>query len=195
MENPFPDITEISFVKISSFSDAKELERIALKGAARIIINGKSDDETLSIALSIATHSDNNANVSAHFFDSSKAKLLKMHCPQIECSINNSAQMMVRSMQDPGSSQVADQLFSTLMGATLYCLQVPKEITPCLFSDLFTHFKMQHQMILIAVSPFKNGDHMQLNPHKDVLVKGGDHLHYIADERFYAEELSWLADK
>ncbi|KPU83364.1 potassium channel protein [Psychromonas sp. PRT-SC03] len=194
MENPFPEITEISFVKISSFSDEQELERIALKQAARIIINGKSDDETLSIALSIATNSDNNANISAHFFDKSKAKLLKTHCPQIECSLDNGAQMMVRSMQDPGSSQVADQLFSTLRGATLYCLQVPKGIKSCLFSDLFTHFKAQHQIILIALSPFKNGDNMQINPHKDVIVKSGDHLHYIADERFYAEELSWLED-
>ncbi len=195
MENPFPEITEISFVKISSFSDAKELERIALKEAARIIINGKSDDETLSIALSIATNSDNKANISAHFFDKEKAKLLKIHCPQIECSLDNSAQMMVRSMQDPGSSQVAAQLFSTLRGATLYCLQVPQGTPSCLFSDLFTHLKKQHQMILIALSSFKNGDEMQLNPHKDVQVKAGDHLHYIADERFFAEELLWLDKK
>ncbi|MCP4321718.1 MAG: two pore domain potassium channel family protein, partial [Alteromonadales bacterium] len=53
MENPFPDNMDVSFIRLRTFSDKKELERVAISKAQRIIVDGKSDDETLSIALSI----------------------------------------------------------------------------------------------------------------------------------------------
>ncbi|WP_413700431.1 ion channel [Psychromonas sp. KJ10-10] len=191
MQNPFPDNLDVSFARLRTFSDKKELDRIALSKAKRIIIDGKSDDETLSIALSIATFAAQDANISAHFFDKTKAELLKIHCPRIECSIDNSAKMMVRSMQDPGSSQVAEQLLSTLSGATLYCLQTPELDTDIHFGSLFHNLKQQHGMILIGLSHFKNGDDMQLNPAPEQIIKSGDYLHYIADERIDIETINW----
>jgi len=187
--NPFPDNHDVSFAKLRTFSDKTELDRIAISKANRIIIDGKSDDETLSIALSIATFASKEANISAYFFDKTKAQLLKMHCPHIECSIDNSAQMMVRSMQDPGSSQVAEQLLSTLSGATLYCLQTPA--IDIEFGALFNALKSKHEMILIGLSHFKNGDDMQLNPPLETRIKGGDYLHYIANERIDINAIDW----
>ncbi|WP_019616139.1 potassium channel family protein [Psychromonas ossibalaenae] len=191
MKNPFPDSSEISFVRLRTFSDTEELQRIALSKAKRIIVDGRSDDETLSIALSIATYASPDANISAHFFDKSKAELLKIHCPQIECSVDTSSQMMVRSMQDPGSSQVAEQLLSTLSGATLYSIKTPELIKPLSFGLLFNQLKSNNGMIVIGLSHFKNGDKMQLNPQANTLVHSADYLHYIADERVDASEINW----
>jgi len=191
IKNPYPDIDEVSFARLRAFSDLKELERIALSKARRIIIDGQSDDETLSIALSIATYASAEANISAHFFDKSKADLLKIHCPQIECSIDSSAQMMVRSMQDPGSSQVTAHILSTLNGATLYCLQAPKLEQPIPFEQLFNRLKHSHGMILIALSHFKNGDDMQVNPDPQSEIKGAEFLYYIANERITVDEINW----
>jgi len=191
MQNPFPDNNEVSFARLRTFSDLKELERIALSKARRIIVDGKSDDETLSIALSIATYASKDANISAHFFDRSKAELLKIHCPQIECSVDSSAQMMVRSMQDPGSSQVTAHLLSTLNGATLYCLQAPALEKPIPFELLFNRLKRSHDMILIALSHFKNGDDMQVNPNPQSEIKGAEFLYYIANERITVDEINW----
>lgn len=191
MENPFPEIDDLSFARLTTFSDPHELQRIALSQAERIIIDGKSDDETLSIALSIATYTSKDANISAHFFDKTKADLLKTHCPQIECSVDSSAQMMVRSMQDPGSSQVAECLFSPLNGATLYCLRVPQLQQPLTFGKIFTQLKNDKGMILIGLSHFKNGDNMHLNPASQTVIKSADYLHYIANERITASEIDW----
>tara|TARA_R110001583_G_scaffold21088_1_gene80241 strand:+ start:4704 stop:5681 length:978 start_codon:yes stop_codon:yes gene_type:complete len=191
IQNPFPDNLDVSFARLRTFSDKKELERIGISKAKRIIIDGKSDDETLSIALSIATFANHDANISAHFFDKTKAELLKIHCPRIECSIDNSAKMMVRSMQDPGSSQVTEQLLSTLSGATLYCLQTPELSKDIDFGTLFHTLKREHGMILIGLSHFKNGDDMQLNPALDQIIKSGDYLHYIANERIDIETIKW----
>ena len=193
IKNPFPDIEEISFAKLRTFSDSNELDRISLKKAKRIIIDGRSDDETLSIALSIATYANENANITAHFFDPTKAKLLKLHCPHIECSIDNSAKMMVRSMQDPGSSQVTEQLLSTLDGATLYSFQVPELNSNISFGELFTCFKRQYNMILLGYSKGKNGDGMCLNPDNRTIISSTYHLHYIANERIDIEEINWLS--
>ena len=191
MQNPFPDNLDLSFARVRTFSDKKELDRIGISKAKRIIIDGKSDDETLSIALSIATFAAEDANISAHFFDKTKAELLKMHCPGIECSIDNSAKMMVRSMQDPGSSQVTEQLLSTLAGATLYCLQTPTLSKSIDFGSLFQALKRDHGMIVIGLSHFKNGDDMQLNPALEQIINTGDYLHYIANERIDIESINW----
>lgn len=191
MENPFPEIREISFARLSTFSDPQELQRIALSKAERIIVDGKADDETLSIALSIATYASKDANISAHFFDKTKADLLKTHCPQIECSTDTGAQMMVRSMQDPGSSQVTERLLSTLNGATLYCLQAPELKNTIPFGQAFNKLKAENGMILIGLSHFKNGDQMQLNPDMNTPINSADYLHYIANERVTASEIDW----
>ena len=191
IKNPFPNNVDVSFARLRTFSDKKELDRIAISKAKRIIVDGKSDDETLSIALSIATFAAKEANISAHFFDKTKAALLKMHCPHIECSIDNSAKLMVRSMQDPGSSQVAEQLLSTLSGATLYCMQVPELDRAISFETLFVKLKSESGLILIGLSHFKNGDDMQLNPEPSQLIQTSDYLHYIANERINANEIDW----
>jgi len=191
MKNPFPDNDNIEFAKLRSFSDRGELDRIALQKAQRIIVDGKSDDETLSIALSIATIASKSANITAHFFDESKANLLKMHCPHIECSIDNSAQLMVRSMQDPGSSQVAEQLLSTLHGATLYSFELPVLTNEIKFGKLFDGLKHQYGMILLGFSQAKNGDDIRLNPTSDTLISSHYHLHYIANERISANDIDW----
>jgi voltage-gated potassium channel len=191
MDNPFPEIHEISFARVASFSDPNELNRIALSKAERIIVDGTSDDQTLSIALSIATHTNKDANISAHFFDKTKADLLKTHCPQIECSTDTSAQMMVRSMQDPGSSQVTERLLSTLNGPTLYCMQIPEFTNTITFGQAFSTLKINQGMILIGMSHFKNGDKMELNPAMDNLIESGNYLHYIANERVTPNEIDW----
>ena len=193
IEHPFPEMKDILFARLTNFSDQQELQRIGLGKAHRIIIDGKSDDETLSIALSIATNASTEANISAHFFNKDKAELLKMHCPQIECSIDNSAQMMVRCVQDPGASQVAELLLSTLHGATLYCLQLPKIKGTITFDTLFNKLKASHGMILIAHSHSKNGKGLQLNPSPDTPMQSHDYLHYIANERIAADEINWDA--
>lgn len=191
MENPFADKKELLFARLSSFSDVNELNRIAINKAERIIIDGKSDHETLSIALSIATYTNQDANISAHFFSKSQADLLKIHCPQIECSVDSSAKMMVRSMQDPGSSQVTEQLLSTLAGATLYCFRAPTLNQAINFGHLFNRLKSEYSIILIGLSHFKNGDDMQLNPDSKSTVNSGDYLHYIGNDRIKAEEINW----
>lgn len=192
MKNPLPENNDVSFAKLRTFSDVNELNRVALQKAKRIIVDGKSDDETLSIALSIATFADKNANITAHFFDETKAQLLKMHCPHIECSIDNSAKMMVRSMQDPGSSQVTEQLLSTLNGATLYSFPTPYFPTDIPFGELFNALKKHYGMILLGFSKDKNGDDMCLNPAENVMISSGLHLYYIANERIAAEDIDWL---
>lgn len=191
MLNPFPDHDNVYFAKIRSFSDTEELNRIGLKFSDRIIVNGETDDETLAIALSIAAFTNHSANISAHFSDKEKANLLKIHCPHVESSTDMSTEMMVRNIQDPGTSSVAAHLLSTLSGATLYCLQVPELKDPVLFDTLFFKFKKEYSITLIGLSHYKNGDDLQLEPPLNTLIKSGNFLYYIAHERVILEPSIW----
>ncbi|MGJ8581582.1 MAG: potassium channel family protein, partial [Psychromonas sp.] len=105
--------------------------------------------------------------------------------------IDNSAQMMVRSMQDPGSSKVTEKLLSTLDGATLYSFLVPELEKSIAFGELFDKFKHRYDMILIGFSRHKSGQGMNLNPSSDTIVNSGFYLHYIANERLDENDINW----
>ncbi|RJG49515.1 potassium channel family protein [Motilimonas pumila] len=191
MQHPFADKFGIEFAKMRSFTEPTELARVAANKAARIIIDGEHDDETLTTALALGAVADKNANISAYFIDQSKSKLLKLHCDNVECSSSHQAEMLVRSMQDPGSSQVAEQLFSVTKGATLYSMVVPESYTGGNFESLAQGFRQQYRCTVVGIASYKNGNGMQLNPASDFQVSAGQYIHYIADVRLLATEVDW----
>ncbi len=191
MAHPFVDKSEVAFARLSSFTEPKEMVRVAVANASRIIIDGANDDETLTIALGLGAYADASANISAYFHDESKSKLLKLHCPNVECSTSKQAEVLVRSMQDPGTSQVAEHMFSALAGATLYSMKLSHSQENMSFEKLFNWLKQQHDVTLIGIAQTKNGDGMVLNPALDFTVIPGVYLHYIAKERLLANEVDW----
>ncbi len=190
MTHPLQEYKDVDFAVISNFSDPTEHRRLALKKANRVIIYEQSDEQTLTIALSIASQVKEDCHIVAYFDDAAKAELLDMHCKNIECSTNRSAEMLARSMQDPGSSRVLNQLLSPSMGATQYALKVPA-IEPTNIAKLSRHFKEQYNAIIIAIAHLQSGDDVILNPPAETPVTSGMYIHYIASERLHSSQINW----
>lgn len=190
-EHPLANYSEVEFARLNSFTDQQELARIAIDKADKVIIDGKDDDQTFTTALMLSPIIRNSAHISAHFIDESKVSLLRTHCKNVECSSSKSAEILVRAMQDPGSSRVQEELLSTLHGDTQFSVQLPATVSSMPFSAFFSYFKAHHDAIILGVAHDLNAYEMDLNPPLDYEIKAGDILHYISRERILPDEVNW----
>ncbi|AXQ96490.1 potassium channel family protein [Pseudoalteromonas piscicida] len=191
MEHPLLSYPEVAFARLTSFTDDEQLSRINIERADKIIIDGDDDNQTFTTALKLSRVVKPEAHISAHFLDDSKALLLRDHCKNVECSASMSAEILVRAMQDPGSSRVQEELLSTLHGDTQFSLALPAEVGCLTFGDIFGYFKQHHDATLLGVAHDINALDMDLNPPLDYNITGGDILHYIAPQRVLASEVDW----
>lgn len=183
IENPMPD--EIDYVKVNSFTDAKEMENTNIEQASCIIIDTQEDDVTLSAALFCASLSPN-AHVLAYFKDDSLGELLSQHCPNVECVPRIGAEMLAKAAVDPGSSALHQELLLSTKGMTQYSTLYPEDLTPTTVERLFIQFKKHHEATLIALD---EGNGIELNPCLSKKVSAGCKLFYIADERI--DKINW----
>ena len=193
IQHPFASNPHVDFVKLTSYTDLEQLQRVAISYADKVIVDGKDDDQTFTTSLRISKLVKTDCHISAYFNDDSKIEMLRDHCANVECSSSKSAEMLVRAMQDPGSSRVHEELLSTLYGDTQFSLVVPDDVDTLIFSSIFHAFKDNHNAIVLGVARSRIGDELELNPPLDYLVKAGDVLHYIAGERLLANEVQWQA--
>ncbi|OCQ19762.1 potassium channel protein [Pseudoalteromonas luteoviolacea] len=191
MEHPLLRFAQVDFVRLVSFTDDEQLKRAAVEYADKVIVDGKDDDHTFTTALKLSPMIKSGAHISAHFTDETKARLLRLHCSNVECSSAMSAEILVRSMQDPGSSRVQEELLSTLHGDTQFSLQLPSSVKACQFGQLFMFFKERHNATLLGVAHDRSGQDMDLNPPLDYDIKAGDIVHYIAPQRVLVNEVAW----
>ncbi|MBQ4834426.1 two pore domain potassium channel family protein [Pseudoalteromonas sp. MMG010] len=191
IDHPFLTNENVDFARLTSFTDLEELERVAISYADKVIIDGQDDDQTFTTALRISRLVKEECHISAHFLDETKVEMLLEHCQNVECSSAKSAEILVRSMQDPGSSRVQEELLSTLHGDTQFSIAIPEAANEMEFGRLFHHFKQQHDAILLGVAHNLSAQNMDLNPPLNYKVNAGDILHYIAVERVLSNEVDW----
>ncbi len=190
MDNPFPE--KIRFVQGKNLNSEDVLCRAGVASAARIIVFRGSDDETLATCLTLAA-SGTPAHIVAWFNEESMARLLKQHCPEIECHCSISVELLVRSAQDPGSYRLQGQLLSTLEGPTQYSVQVPDEFSGVRFGTLLEFLKDRHEAIALGIADSVSGNDLKLNPDSRERVEAGQLIYYMAAQRIRREEIEWNA--
>lgn len=177
IENPLPG--EISFVKVNSYTDGREMEKTNIESASCILIDNPEDDITLSAALYCANRNPD-AHLLVYFKDEALSDLLHQHCPNSECIPAVGAEMLAKAAVDPGSSALHQELLSSTRGMTQYSVIYPTSSKPTTVKALFQWMKADYQATLIAVDV---GEGIVLNPELDLELKPGAKLFYIADER------------
>ncbi|NVK40046.1 MAG: two pore domain potassium channel family protein [Oceanospirillaceae bacterium] len=179
IENPMPG--DIEFVRVSAYNDGAEMERACIDRASSIIIDCARDDSTLAAAL--YSHSRNpGAHTIAYFRDEALARLLKHHCPNIECTPSVAVELMVKAAMDPGSSALHHQLLSAAEGMTQYAIRYPEGLPPLPVRRLFAPLKERYQATLIAVDVEADGQ-PEINPALDLEIHTGSLIYYIAPRR------------
>ncbi|MFC6669305.1 hypothetical protein [Marinobacterium aestuariivivens] len=174
-------------MRVSAYNDAGEMARACIDRASSIIIDCARDDSTLAAAL--YSHSCNpKAHTIAYFRDESLARLLKHHCPNIECTPSVAVELMVKAAMDPGSSALHHQLLSAAQGMTQYSIRYPESLPPVTIRSLFGPLKELYQATLIAVDVEADGQ-PEVNPQLDLEIHTGSLIYYIAPQRI--REFDW----
>ena len=195
MTHPFADNPHVDFIRLASFTDRDELMKAAIDGADKVIIDGRDDDQTFTTALKVSKLVNENCHISAYFDDETKSEMLREHCNNVEATSAKSAEILVRSMQDPGSSRVQEELLSTLHGDTQFSLEVGALPPGTRFEILFFNFKKQFDATILGIANNRTGEGLDLNPPLNMEVKQGDIIHYMAVERVLSSEVHWQALK
>lgn len=192
MENPFPDL--IHFVRSDSLTSDDMLLRAGVKTAARVIILGSDDNQTLAASLAVynETRSDSGRteHIVAYFQEDHVARMFKKHCPTAECAVSLSVESLVRAAQDPGSTRIQEQLLSTLIGPTQFSLVVPDNFEGK-YGTLFTFFKDTHEATLFGVASTLTGDDLTMNAPSDFNVQSGNILYFMAASRIKTKDVNW----
>ncbi len=188
IENPMPD--QVSFVRGTTLNSPDIMRRAAVATAKFIISLGHDDNETLAAALGAAAVNDS-SHIVAYFDEENFANILKAHCPQAECNVSLSIELMVRSAQDPGSSRVQSQLLSTLVGPTQFSLRVPADAKSVTYGALFVDMKDKHDATLFGVAQSELGDDLILNAPSEHQVSPGLILYFMAAQRIDPAQIDW----
>ncbi len=183
IENPLPG--EISFIKVTSYTDAQEMKNANITRASCIIVDNLSDDITLSAALYCASVNPD-AHLLAYFKDEALGRLLSQHCPKAECIPAVGAEMLAKAAVDPGSSALHQELLASTRGMTQYSVVYPAHQPATKIENIFSFIKKQHHATLIALDV---GNGIELNPDLDTQVPPNTKLFYISDERI--EKFAW----
>lgn len=189
MENPLPG--EIEFVRAKAFNDDHDMARACLSDASTIIIDTAQDDFTLTAGL-YAYGQNSDAHIIAFFRDDSLARLLKEHCPTIECTPSVSTELMVKAAMDPGSSCLHRELLSVAEGMTQFSIQYPAGMPELSVRDFYIPLKEHYSATLIAIDLDSDG-RPEINPSLDQRVKAGCTLYYIADNRIKSFDWATLS--
>lgn len=180
-ENPIP--SQIFFVRGDSLSDSKMLVRAGAVTAARILVCCKDDDKALAAVLSINAIKSS-AHIVAHFNSTSAAELAKQYVPALEISSAMSMELLVRSANDPGTSEIIFDLLNTKEdGHTLLCLKLQPgdSIT---YSDAALNLT-NNNAIPVGIRP--QGKNTAVIAPGDVSLGPGDLIYYIAKSRLPKE--------
>jgi voltage-gated potassium channel len=112
------------FVRTENLSSVEDLKRSGVMKAARIVIYCQNDDVTFSAAMAAAAL-NGKAHLVVYLDDDNKAAILQAHTQAI-CVINQSAEIVVREMEDPGVSSVFTDLTSARTNVTIYSIPCPE---------------------------------------------------------------------
>ncbi|MCK6261930.1 ion channel [Vibrio sp. ZSDE26] len=177
IENPLPG--EIGFVRVTSYTDGQEMEKVNLNKASCIIVDNLEDDVTLSAAL-YSANTNPDAHLLAYFKDEALSHLLSQHCPNAECIPAVGAEMLAKAAVDPGSSVLHQELLASTRGMTQYSTFYPNSRSDTNVDTVFSFMKSNHDATLIAMDV---GEGIELNPQLQRKIPAGAQLFYIADER------------
>jgi voltage-gated potassium channel len=186
--NPMPD--HARFIRVDGLPSQDGNARSGAARAEAVVAMGASDNETLAMGLAVGAL-DPTPRIVAHFEDESVAHLLRCHCPSAECSVSLSVEMLARSAQDPGSSEVQRQIVSPIDSPTQYGLVVPSDAPAFTYGRGLSFFKARYDATVIAMR--RVGHAIEVNAKIETPVQSGDCLYYIAPQRVRAEEIDWTA--
>ena len=183
-QNPRPDVA--TFIRIESLAQPSAYARAGIQGAEQVIVNAPNDEAALSACFALAA-ARSDVRIVARFEKRETAELVRAHHALVEPVMPMITELLVRTAQDAGSADVAQDLVSLGSGASQFSEVLPAHCAGVAFADLQRAFKEKADVTLIGI---RQGRDPLLNPPGSLLVSGGTPVYYIAGQRLSPQALS-----
>ena len=188
IEHPFLDIDGVEFCRVESMTHDETFSRIALTNAVKIVVDLGDDSE--SYVLSTLCAARNKAcDVVTYIIDTNISTSLQAQYENIEVIQDSSEEMIVRALQDPGSSQTINQLMRADTGQTIYvtAFTPKKDIN---VNDVIEGLSQTHNALLMGIANNRRGSALELNVRDRILEAGKPlFLHYMHTRRLSTQDI------
>ena len=172
------DDERFRYVRARSLTAPADLARAGVANADKVIVFACTDAETLSAGLAVTAVNNDGGHIVCFFQDEENARLLTAHCPEVEVVLARSVELVVKALNDPGSSHLLAQLVShTDEGATLFSMAATRGGP---FREVAEALR-ERGAILLATAPA--ADRTAFRFDVGGTVAAGDRLFYVAADR------------
>jgi voltage-gated potassium channel len=182
-QNPRPDVA--SFIRVESLAQPSAYLRAGLKGAQQVIVNTPNDEATLSACFALAAARPD-IRIVARFEKRETAALVRAHHAHVEPIMPMVTELLVRTAQDAGSADVAQDLLSLDSGASQFSDMLPVGMPGIDFASIQKAFKQGADVTVIGI---RRGLDPVLNPPASLRVDGGTVMYYIGAQRLSSEDI------
>lgn len=180
-----PSDQSAHIVRAETLASVSDLLRAGIKGAKRIVVMGKDDQETLLASLAVNSLVDKDVHIVAYFDSQVTADILEANCKNVETVTDNSVAQLARSLEDPGASHVISNLVST---------NDPVSLRSTVFSNAFGYYHVpavaniliKHNATLVG---YGNKEKPTMTLTVEGMIYGGDIIYYIAEKDIDINEI------
>ncbi|PPK95264.1 voltage-gated potassium channel [Kineococcus xinjiangensis] len=182
--DPLPEVAEVDFVR-GDLSNADVMRRACVARARTVIIDGRSDDEALTIAVAV-DHANPDVHLVAALRDLRRSEHFHYVNPRVQCTQWHMPYLLTEEALDPGITQVYTQLMSSGEHGNTYSLRVPAGFPGTSFGDCQTHLGRHHSATVLAL---RGSDGLRISPGWQEPVSAGDVLYYVGSHRLTPQDL------
>ncbi|WP_028931745.1 ion channel [Pseudonocardia asaccharolytica] len=184
-ENPMPEHERVRFVR-GDLTSVDVLTRAGVARATTAVIDGRDDNETLTMAVAV-DHVNPDVHMVATLRDLNRCEHLRYVNPAVQCVQWHMPKMVTEEALDPGITQVYAELLGGTGTGNTYSTLLPAHLADRPFGECQTHFGREFAATLLAV---RTRDRLLVSPRWEVPVPAGSVLYYVAAERIAADRIA-----
>ena len=177
-EHPMPEQDAVRFVR-GDLTAVDVLTRACVVRAATVVIDGRNDNETLTIAVAV-DHLNPQVHMVAALREMSRCEHLRYVNPTVQCVQWHMPKLLTEEALDPGITQVYTELMSSAGSGNTYSARLPGSFPARTFGECQMRFGQHFGATLIAV---RQGDALLVSPPWETPIEAGAVLYYVADQR------------
>lgn len=177
-EHPMPEQDRVTFVR-GDLTAVDVLTRACVGRAATVVVDGRDDNETLTVAVAV-DHLNPQVHMVAALRDMSRCEHLRYVNPTVQCVQWHMPKLLSEEALDPGITQVYTELMSSTGSGNTYSARLPDSLPGRTFGECQTYFGRHFAATLLAV---RQGDGLQVSPGWDTPLQAGALLYYVAAQR------------
>ncbi len=184
-QHPLPDAAAVHFVR-GDLTTIDVMTRACVGRARTALIDGRDDNETLAIAVAV-DHKKPDIHMIAALRDLQRREQLGYVNPRVQCVQWHMPSLLAEEVNDPGITEVYNDLMSAGGHGNTYSLKVPRAFPHATFGDCQVHLGRVHAATLVAV---RKGDGLLVSPPWDQPLDEGMVLYYLASARIGPSQLA-----